>query len=427
LNAIADKQAYRFTRDLYSIELNDRLVRAKLVELFDPEKFLALELRFPDHSVVVGEVESDAVSISRPLIIHDVGHSHEHLSYDLLLYHPPMEQLVKNAREKTLFFIGVPFLLFGAILASIIHLIVIRPIKEMVVATHKVCEGDMSIRLNSNRIDEFGELQDFFNRMLDKLEESHIELKDAFENADSANKAKSAFLANMSHELRTPLNAILGYTDLVRETLEDAGIDQCKSDTDRIINAASHLLALINEVLDLSKIESGNMELHIEEFSLGGLIEDVIVTTKPLIEENRNVLIKEIDADLGRIHTDQTKVYQILLNLLSNAAKFTQEGEIRVDAGLFTQKNEKWFRVSVHDTGIGMTPEQTEKVFNDFVQADSGTTKRFGGTGLGLSITRRLCELIGGHILVDSALGKGSTFTIELPVDSDGFLCALPV
>lgn len=426
LNAYADKQAYRFTRDLYTTMLNDDLVRTKLEQIFDPDKFMAIEFRFSDHSVVVGEISSNAVSLVQPVIIHDIGHSHEHIEFNLVLYHLPIDEMVAKAREEAFIYFGIPFLLFGIIIAVIIHTIVIRPIKAMVDATHQVYKGDMSIRLKSDRSDEFGELQLFFNRMLIKLEESHLELRDAFESANSANKAKSAFLANMSHELRTPLNAIMGYTDLVRDTLEEAGIVQCKSDTDRIINAASHLLTLINEVLDLSKIESGKMELHIEEFSLVGLINDVLVTTTPLIEENSNVLINEVEPDLGNVHTDQVKVYQILLNLLSNAAKFTKNGEIRISANLFNHNNEKWFRVSVKDTGIGMTPDQTEKVFNDFVQADSGTTKRFGGTGLGLSITRRLCELIGGHILVDSELGKGTVFTIELPVDSDGFLCPLP-
>jgi len=425
LNSIADKQAYRFSRDLYSSELTDQIVRSKLAELYDPEYFQAMELKLKGRSVWVGQTSVDSVSIVRPLIIHDVGHSHEHISYDLILYHSPLEQLIKDTRKKSLLFIGLPFLLFGVVLVGIIHIIVIRPIKEIVEATHKVSNGDMSIRLKSDRIDEFGELESFFNHMLDKLEENHIELKSAFDNAESANKAKSEFLANMSHELRTPLNAIIGYTDLVKESLEDVGIDQCTEDADKIVKAAKHLLILISEVLDLSKIESGKMEFHIEDFSLGGLLEDVITTTQPIIEENNNNLVVSFSDELGIVHTDQTKVYQIVLNLMSNAAKFTSDGEIKVNAEVFTRQDKDWFRVSVQDDGIGMTPEQVDKIFKDFVQADSGTTKRFGGTGLGLSITHRLCELLGGKILVDSFLGKGSTFVVELPSNSDNFLCPL--
>jgi len=425
LNSVADKQAYRFSRDLYSSELTDQVVHSKLAELHEPEYFQAMELKLNGYSVLFGQVSEGSMSIVRPLIIHDTGNGHELISYDLVLYHSPLEQLIKETRKKSLLYIGLPFLLFGAVLVGIIHIIVIRPIKEMVDATHKVSKGDMSIRLESERIDEFGELQNFFNHMLDKLEENHIELKSAFNNAESANRAKSEFLANMSHELRTPLNAIIGYTDLVKESLEDVGVNQCTEDADKIVKAAKHLLILINEVLDLSKIESGKMEFHIEDFSLEGLLEDVIITTQPILENNNNTLVSHFSNELGIVHTDQTKVYQIVLNLMSNAAKFTSNGEVKINAELFSHQNLTWFRVIVQDDGIGMTPEQVDKIFKDFVQADSGTTKRFGGTGLGLSITHRLCELLGGKILVDSTLGEGSKFIVELPVNSDNFLCPL--
>ena len=426
LNTIADTLSYRLSQELYDASLSEELVRSKILENFDSNNFSAIEIRYSAQSIKVGETSSTSASIIRQLIIHDMDRIKKNINYELLLYHAPMTELVKNERKKALLYIGLPFLLLGAFLVAIVHIIVIRPIKEMVNATHKVSEGDMSIRLESERIDEFGELQKFFNHMLDRLEDNHIELKDAFEDAQSANKAKSAFLANMSHELRTPLNAILGYNDLVKESLEEIGISQCTEDAEKITSSAKHLLTLINEVLDLSKIESGKMEFHIEEFSLNALIEDIVSTTQLIIRTNNNRLEMDFSDELGLVHTDQTKLSQILLNLISNAAKFTQNGNIELTTEFFSKNSNPWFRVKVTDSGIGMTPEQCEKVFKDFVQADSGTTKRFGGTGLGLSITRRLCELLGGSILLDSKLGEGTTFTIELPQNTDDFFCPLP-
>jgi signal transduction histidine kinase/DNA-binding response OmpR family regulator len=230
-----------------------------------------------------------------------------------------------------------------------------------------------------------------------------------------ASQHKSQFLANMSHELRTPMNAIIGVSEMLLEDARDLGHDDQIDPLERILRAAQHLLALINDILDLSKIEAGKMEMHVESFSIGSLIEDVVTTIRPLVEKNGNRLHVECPADLGTMRADPTRVRQALLNLTSNAAKFTEGGLITITATRRRQDDGDWVTVAVADTGIGMTAEQTAKLFQDFMQADASTSRKYGGTGLGLAISRRFCRLMGGDITVQSAPGHGSTFTISLP------------
>ncbi len=229
--------------------------------------------------------------------------------------------------------------------------------------------------------------------------------------AEEANKAKSQFLANMSHELRTPLNAIIGYSEILLEEI-DAGIDPAfEEDIQRIHRAGSHLLTLINDILDLSKIEAGRMELYLEDIPLRELIDDVAGTVAPIIQGNGNRFRMDLDEAPEQVHSDLTKLRQITLNLLSNAAKFTENGEV----GLRVRSDGDTFVIEVKDTGIGMNPEQIERLFEAFTQADASTTRRYGGTGLGLAITRRFVHMLGGDITVESTPGAGSTFTVRLP------------
>ena len=232
---------------------------------------------------------------------------------------------------------------------------------------------------------------------------------------EMASQHKSQFLANMSHELRTPLNAIIGVTEMLREDARDLKREDEFEPLDRVLGAGRHLLALINDILDLSKIEAGRMELHLELFPLAPLINDVAKTIEPMATKNGNRIVVDCPPDLGTLHADQIRFRQALLNLTSNANKFTENGTVTIAAQPQRPDVRDWIMIAVTDTGIGMTEEQIGRLFHEFSQADASTTRKYGGTGLGLAISKRFCQMMGGDITVKSMPGKGSTFTIRLP------------
>lgn len=250
-----------------------------------------------------------------------------------------------------------------------------------------------------------------------RLDERTIELHKAKDMAEAANRAKSRFLANMSHELRTPLNAIIGYSEILMEEATETEQEEILPDLQKIHTAGRHLLGLINDVLDLSKIESGKMELYLETFEVEKLVREVLATVQPSAEIKNNTLELQITQPLGEMYADLTKTRQILFNLLSNATKFTEQGTLRLTVARESsaQLHENWLTFSVTDEGIGMTPEQQSKLFQPFTQVDASTTRRFGGTGLGLVITKQFTEMMHGTITVQSEFGEGSTFTVRLP------------
>jgi len=263
------------------------------------------------------------------------------------------------------------------------------------------------------------------------LSETMVSLKAAREAAESASVSKSQFLASMSHELRTPLNAIIGYSEILHEEAEADGRDTDLADIERVLAAARQLLTLINDILDLSKIEAGRMEVQACDFDVAGLIGEAAATIAPSVEKGANTLTLALAPDLGGAYTDAFKLNQCLLNLLSNAAKFTQGGEITISARRLARDGGDWLEIAVSDTGIGLSSEQIERLFADFVQAEASTASRFGGTGLGLAITRRMLRMLGGDVMLESALGKGSVFTITLPaqlasVEIEQADCAAP-
>jgi len=274
---------------------------------------------------------------------------------------------------------------------------------------------DYSLRAFKHGGDELGVLIDGFNQMLGEIQTRDSALTVAKEQAEEANRTKSVFLANMSHELRTPLNAILGYSEMLIEDAEDSGRADLVLDLRRIHAAGKHLLALINDVLDLSKIEAGKLEFHVEDFLVRTMVGDTVTTVGPLMAENANALEVVCAADLGIMRSDVTRVRQILFNLLSNAAKFTKHGTITLRALREKADGSDWIDFQVTDTGIGMTPEQIGRLFQPFSQADSSTSRKYGGTGLGLAISRRIAQALHGDISVESALGHGASFTVRLP------------
>lgn len=233
--------------------------------------------------------------------------------------------------------------------------------------------------------------------------------------AEQANRAKSEFIARMSHELRTPLNAIIGYSEMLKEEAEDIDQPSFAGDLDKIHRAGQHLLGLINSILDISKIESGKMELYLETFSLERVIEEVTSVASPLVAKNHNTLRVDIQPSTGPLEADVTKVRQMVLNLVSNAAKFTSDGVITIRGREYQLEDERWLSISVQDTGIGMTMAQMSSLFLPFQQADSSVTRKYGGTGLGLTISRQFCQMMGGDIIVRSTLGEGTIFEIKLP------------
>jgi len=249
------------------------------------------------------------------------------------------------------------------------------------------------------------------------VEERTRELEVARSGAEDANRAKSAFLANMSHELRTPLNAIIGYSEMLAEELEDEGHAEHVSDLQRINSSGKHLLALINDILDLSKIEAGRMDVYLERFEVGEMLEETVGTVTPLMEKNGNRIVTRFEAGLGSMRADLTKVRQSLFNLLSNAAKFTENGAVTLAARREERAGRAWLAFVVRDEGIGIAADKLDQVFEEFAQADRSTTRNFGGTGLGLPITRRFCQMMGGEVSITSEVGSGSTFTIELPAE----------
>ncbi|MEY3825873.1 MAG: hypothetical protein RLZZ148_686 [Cyanobacteriota bacterium] len=311
-------------------------------------------------------------------------------------------------------------------LAYILRHEIAKPLHKLMAATETMSKGDLDIQLDTSRKDELGRLAYLFNDMSRKLAQSFttletrviertLQLQEAKEEAEEANQTKSIFLANMSHELRTPLNAVIGYSEMLAKEAQDMGEEEFVTDLNKIRSAGKHLLGLINDVLDISKIEAGKMDLYLENFEIKTMVEDVVSTIVPLINKNNNSLKLEMPEDLGSMYADLTKIRQCLFNLLSNASKFTEQGVVILSISPYLKVKEEWLCIKVTDSGIGMSQEQISRLFQAFSQADASTTRKYGGTGLGLTITKRFCEMMGGDIRVESEIGKGSNFIIELP------------
>src|SRR6266480_901495 len=301
----------------------------------------------------------------------------------------------------------------------------VGPIQALQTGAARIGRGDLSQRIAIKTGDELEALADQFNDMAGQLQESYAGLEQKVEERtreveeksrqlEMASQHKSQFLASMSHELRTPLNAIIGLTEMMVTNAARFGTEKAAEPLRRVHRASTHLLGLINQVLDLSKIEAGKLELNPESVNLTPLIDEVIGTARQLAEQNKNHLVAESQENLGPLIVDPMRLRQILLNLLSNACKFTKQGEVTLHVKKVVN-GRNWIEFAVADTGIGMTPVQQAKLFEEFTQADSSTARQYGGTGLGLAITRKLARMMGGDVTVTSEPGKGSIFTVRLP------------
>jgi len=334
--------------------------------------------------------------------------------------------------------------LFALLVSSQLQRLISRPILHLENAMRMVSTNkNYEVRATRFYSDEIGRLIDGFNTMLSEIQhrdtalqrandelktrtrelegeiihrkQTQEELLKAKHAAEDASRAKSAFLANMSHELRTPLNAIIGYSEMLEEETRESGKLENQQDLRKIQSAGKHLLSLINDVLDLSKIEAGKMGLHLETFDVSLMVEEMVTTLQPAIAKNANNVQVRMADDIGMMRADATKVRQILFNLMSNACKFTDHGTISLDVNQSAMEGQEWIRFRVKDTGIGISAKQQEKLFQEFSQADATISRKYGGTGLGLAISHRFVQMMKGRIGVESQAGQGSTFTVYLP------------
>jgi adenylate cyclase len=362
----------------------------------------------------------------------------ETISEGFSLYDADDKLIVCNSRYKTLFASHVDVMEPGTTFEKIIRTAIERGLIESAeggreawleerIAQHRAAgsthiqhrSDGRWIQVSERRTAEGGVVATYAD--ITELKQHEVELQEARDAAQEASRTKSSFLANMSHELRTPLNAIIGVTEMLLEDAHDLKREDEVEPLDRVLRAARHLLALINDILDLSKIESGKMELSLELFAVGPLIDEVATTLETLAAKNGNRVTVDCSPGVGTIYADQMRLRQALLNLASNANKFTERGTVTISADRGQDGDSEWIAISVTDTGIGMTAEQVGKLFQEFSQADASTTRKYGGSGLGLAISRRFCQMMGGDITVKSESGLGSLFTIRLPVIAQEF------
>ena len=446
--AMGFKDASAATATLSALKAKEDIVAAVL---YSPNgkifaKYVRPDVTHPDLPTDVMQNNGSRFRGSYLEVFHDVSFNGD--SVGTLFLQSDMSQWSSRAKRYAsfllLFMLGSSFL--ALLIASKLQALISQPILRLE-DTMRIVSAKRNYEVRALKFydDEIGRLIDGFNTMLTEIQQRDTALQSANDElqtrtqelegeiihrkkaqeellsakraAEDASRAKSAFLANMSHELRTPLNAIIGYSEMIQEEIQDSGEIQNVQDVQKIESAGKHLLALINDVLDLSKIEAGKMALHVETFELAMMIQDLASTLQPAVTKNSNTLRLNLSEDLGTMRTDVTKVRQILANLLSNAAKFTDHGTITLEADRSDADGQPWVRMRVRDSGIGITAEQQQNLFKEFAQADVSIARKYGGTGLGLAISHRFAQMMGGSMSVESEPGKGSVFTVYLPAE----------
>jgi len=373
----------------------------------------ALETQFPGQPAPTGHRFGSTLEVFRPIF--DKQGKEE---IGTLFLRSRVDQINSRLRK----YVGIVAVVLVASLAAALILsaglqrVISKPLVDLS-ATARTISGkkDYSLRARKDANDEVGALIDSFNDMLAQIQKRDAELQESRLVAERANQAKSNFLSFMSHELRTPLTAIIGFSEMLIAEVEADGRKEWVEDLRRVHDSGRYLLELINDILDISKIEAGKMEVHLETFDVGALVRDINAVIRPLVERKQNRLITECANNIGTMQADRIKVRQCLLNLLSNASKFTERGAITLTVSRVARNGSDWFTYRVSDTGIGMTTDQQAKLFRAFSQADDSTSRKYGGTGLGLALTKKFCQMMGGDVKVESEPGKGSAFTIELP------------
>ncbi len=434
---LLDQLSYRIIQLASSShELTPGLFKIPAQDILDNDDFSQINIVSGDQEYSYGKADDVSEYIERTLS------SPYKLNIQAAV--TPIEISVRNRQIHIFMIFSISLVTLGAFLGLIIDKYVRQPFQLLENATQQYTSGNKNVRVNIDTKDEFGVLANFMNEMFNRIDANEHKLKTearerriaaqkvqeqrdalqaltdeltlARDQAFAASHAKSSFLANMSHELRTPLNAIIGYSELLIEETEEHKNNIYTNDLERIRSAGKHLLALINDVLDISKIEADKMELLLEIFDVKPVVQETTSMITPLILKNNNTFDFHMSDDSLTMCSDITRVKQILFNLLSNACKFTTNGNISLQVELCTNN---MINFKVIDTGIGIDNEQIERLFSEFVQADDSTTREYGGTGLGLAICRRFCRLMGGDILVTSEAGKGSTFIASLPIRSE--------
>ncbi len=398
--------------------------------------FSQIDIDFAGRHFIFGEAHKLDVLIKRKL--------DESINLSINVSTTPIKIAVRNRQIRIFMIFSISLVALGAFMGLVIDKYVRRPFQRLESATQRYISGDKNARVDISTKDEFGILASFMNEMLDRINEKEENLKTeaterhsaagkvreqrdalqtltdeltlARDQAFAASHAKSAFLANMSHELRTPLNAVIGYSELLIDEAVDNNQNEQISDLQKIRSAGKHLLTLINDVLDISKIEAGKMELLLEVFDVTPMVKETASMIAPLLRKNNNDFSYTLCDDNITMSSDSTRVKQILFNLLSNASKFSQNASIHLEVKL---SGVDMIHFKIIDTGIGINQTQIDRLFNEFVQADDSTTRKYGGTGLGLAICRQLCRLMGGDIIATSNPGKGSTFIASLPLRTE--------